>query len=104
MTNDPPSALRMGFGYRQARAAGLGGIRAARSPRQVNIEMSERRIARELRDVVERDPQWGPFVEHWIKEGLKPRDVLQSLRYAEFDAYWRRRGYAKLGPNRYAPF
>jgi hypothetical protein len=44
MANDPPSNLRMGFGYHQARAAGLGGLRQDKSPRQVNREISDRRI------------------------------------------------------------
>jgi hypothetical protein len=47
MTNDKPTSQRMGFGYGQARAAGLGGVRASRSPRQVNKIIQENKSARE---------------------------------------------------------
>ena len=47
MTNDKPTSLRMGFGYGQARAAGLGGVRASRSPRQVNQILKENKSARD---------------------------------------------------------
>lgn len=94
----------MGFGYHQARAAGLDGLRQDRSPRQVNLEIGERKIARQLRAEVEKDPDWGPFVEHWVKSKLPAKDVLQALWNAQYDASFRRKGYHRLWKNRYAPF
>jgi hypothetical protein len=106
MANDPPTNLRMGFGYHQARVAGLGGIRESRSPRQVNRYINERKTVREatawLRDEVKKDAEWSPFVQHWISEGCNAQEVMQSLANAQFDVWWRRK---RNGPNRYfAPF
>ena len=100
MANDQPTSLRMGFGYGQARASGMGGIRADRSPDQVNREISERKVAKQIREEVELDPEWGPFVEHWIRERLEAQDILQALWNAKFDVWRRRKGFKA----RYAPF
>jgi IS1 family transposase len=93
MANDPPSHLRMGFGYPQARAAGLRGLRRDRPPKEVNriidSRKSERETIRQVQEVVENDPEWRPFVEHWIREGVSADEILYSLRLAEYDA-WRR--------------
>jgi hypothetical protein len=87
MANDRPTSLRMGFGYGQARASGLGGIRADRSPNQVNHYISESKVARKLREEVEADPGWGPFVEHWIRDGMSAQ--------VTYDALWRARAYMR---------
>jgi len=91
----------MGFGYRQAREAGLGGIRGSRSPQQVNRLIEETKIARKLREIVTDDPEWAPFVQHWIMEKLPPADILQSYYNARHDASLRKRGWRN---NRFAPF
>jgi hypothetical protein len=93
MANDPPTNLRMGFGYHQARQSGMGGIRQDRSPNQVNREIDERQIAKQIREVIESDPEWAPFVAHWVKEKVKARDIIQSLSNAQVDAWRRRKGY-----------
>ena len=87
MANDPPTNLRMGFGYHQARAAGLGGIREARSPRQVNHFIAESKATREataeLREAA-KDPEWVAFITHRIAEGRSARDIAEEL-------YWMKR-------------
>lgn len=93
MANDQPTSLRMGFGYNQARKSGMGGLRTDRSPNQVNKIIDERRVAKSIREEIERDPEWGPFVEHWIRKKLPARDVLQSLWNAQHDAWRRRKGF-----------
>jgi hypothetical protein len=107
MANDPPSHLRMGFGYSQARAAGLRGLRTDRSPRQVNRLINDRKTVREatlhLREEVEKEPEWAPFVQHWISEGLSAPEISQSLRNAQFDVVLRRKGYHGMRA-RYAKF
>jgi hypothetical protein len=89
MANDEPTNLRMGFGYREARASGLTGFQEERSPRQVNRDLKANQIARRLRDEVSKDPEWSPFVEHWVRSGLSPQEVLQSLHNAQFNAWLR---------------
>lgn len=93
MRNDPPTSLRRGYGYRQARAAGLGGVRADRSPRQVNNYIKARKAddngKEYLRDEIHKDPEWGPFVEHWIREGLSVNDVVNALYNAKYYAWCR---------------
>jgi hypothetical protein len=107
MANDPPTTLRMGFGYNQARAAGLGGLRADRSPRQVNRLIHDRKPVREatryLRESIERDPEWTPFVEHWIREGLTALDIAESLGNAKRDVLLRQKGWHNIR-TRYAKF
>ncbi len=88
MANDPPTNLRIGFGYPQARAAGLGGIRRDRSPKQVNRITADNKTDRFMEDLVLRwmdgDRDWVPFVAHWLKEGLSvqpayPRRLKEGL-------------------------
>ena len=90
MRNDPPTSLRRGYGYHQARAAGLGGLRADRSPRQVNLLIKGRKAQREaekqLREEIAKDAEWAPFVEHWIREGLSEAPAeFQRLTPAEVE-------------------
>jgi hypothetical protein len=99
MANDPPTNLRMGFGFHQARAAGLGGIREDRSPRQVNRLIKQRARRKKniayIREVLGFDPGWGPFVEHWVREGLNPEDVANSLHDAKFHMWQRAKGHKR---------
>jgi hypothetical protein len=93
MANDPPTSLKMGFGYRQARAAGLEGIRRDRSPRQVNLIVRDRKSEKEaleyIQGMVADDPEWKPFVEHWVREGLNAQAVVTALYNAQFRAWQR---------------
>jgi hypothetical protein len=72
MKNDRPTSLRMGFGFGQARAAGLGGIRPPRSPNQVNkitrANKANREAIEALREAA-KDPQWKPYLEHRAQAG-----------------------------------
>lgn len=90
MANDDPTSLRMGFGYRQARASGLGGLRPDRSPNQVNKYVSASKAAREIRREVEADPEWGPFVAHWLKDNAafhSRRDCVTALTFTEISVF-----------------
>ena len=100
MANDQATSLRMGFGYHQARASGLGGVRQERSPQQVNREVGERQIAKQIREFIESEPEWAPFIAHWVKEKLTAHEILQSLSNARFDV-WRRKNSFRA---KYAPF
>jgi hypothetical protein len=55
MTNDPPTSLRMGFGFQQARAAGAP-YRAPRTVWGVNFETRERRAEKEIASLAKRYP------------------------------------------------
>lgn len=97
MANDDPTSLRMGFGYRQARAAGLGGIRAPRSSRQVNSIIRENRANHEatekLRAAVQ-NPDWIPLVEHRAAQGLTAEKIEDEIYWIERYARMRARGYS----------
>ena len=72
MANDPPTTLRMDFGYRKARAAGMGGIRADRSPKQASRIIKENkreRDAAKAADELRSDPGWKQFVDWHLSEG-----------------------------------
>src|SRR4051812_6148188 len=77
----------MGFGYGQARAAGLGGVRAPRSPRQVNKILqknkSERGATEALREY-SKDPDWGRLIKHRAAEGQKAEQIDNEI-------YWIKR-------------
>ena len=92
--NDPPSSLRRGFGYHQAKQSGMGGIRQDRSPNQVNKAIDESKAARRIRKVVERDPEWGPFVEHWIRDGMSAEITENALWRAQCYARDKARGFS----------
>ena len=76
----------MGFGYHQARQSGMGGIRQDRSPNQFNRAIDENKAARRMRQVLKSEPEWPPFVEHWIGDGMSAEVTENAL--------WRARGYA----------
>lgn len=97
MANDHPTSLRMGFGYRDARAAGLGGIRADRSPRQYNKIVDENKAEREalnsLREAA-KDPEWIPLIEHRVAEKLAAQRIANEIAWTERYTKWRARGYS----------
>jgi hypothetical protein len=92
MANDKPTSLRMGFGYGQARAAGLGGLRAARSPRQINKITEENKADRKATSILReaaKDPGWKGYLEHRIAEKCSSVDIADELYWME--RYWRMR-------------
>ena len=103
MANDDPTSLRMGFGYHQARASGLGGVRSDRSPNQVNKYTSASKAARGLRREIEADPEWGPFVAHWLQQGIGAVEVAYMLFLAQSYARQMTRGYSFKYRSRYIP-
>ena len=103
MANDPPSSLRMGFGYHQARASGLGGIRESRSPRQVNKLIEKNQIGRKVLSEVERDAEWGPFVAHWIESGRSVDETYDALHRAKMYLWLKRQGHSLKFRLRWTP-
>lgn len=95
MANDNPTSLRMGFGYDQALQAGLGGLRADRSPRAVNKIARANKLVKELFNEIEADPDWGPFIEHWLSNGFTIEATRDSLDRAKLYARYRARGYKR---------
>jgi hypothetical protein len=97
MTNDKPTSLRMGFGYGQARAAGLGGVRASRSPRQVNKILQENKSARDatesLREYV-KDLNWALLITHRVEEGNTPEQINEEISWIRRYAWARSKGYS----------
>lgn len=95
MANDHPTSLRMLFGYYNARQAGLGGVRADRSPREINKISRSNKLIKELLREVETDPEWEPFVVHWIKNGFSIESTMASLQRAKSYAWYKSRGYKR---------
>jgi len=93
MANDKPTSLRMGFGYNQARRAGLDGLREARSPRQVNRIYRERKEGKELVDELQRraanDPDFGRLIVHRLREGVTLEDIYTEIYWIDRFAFWR---------------
>jgi hypothetical protein len=87
----------MGFGYGQARAAGLGGIRASRSPGQVNKITKENKESRhaieKLREIA-KDPEWKPYIEHRIAQGHSASEIAEEYYWMERYSRMRRRHYS----------
>ena len=101
MANDPPTTLKMGFGYSEARAAGLGGIRAARSPKQVNRIIKENKRERDatkaLADELRSDSDWKPFVEWRLSEGCTLAEIWGEIYWTKTYLRMRARGYSIAG-------
>ena len=95
MANDQPTSLRMGFGYGQARAAGLGGIRAPRSPNQVNkitrANKANKEAIEALRETA-KDPQWRAYLEHRAQEGCSSEVIADEFYWMERYTRARARG------------
>src|ERR1700682_551328 len=94
--NDPPTSLRMGFGYGQARAAGLGGIRASRSPRQVNKIIEENKSAREATEALReyaKDVDYAILITHRVEEGCTPEQINEEIFWIRRYAWSRSKGY-----------
>jgi hypothetical protein len=99
----PPSSLRRAYGYREARASGVTGFQESRSVNQIQKDIKESEATRQLNDEVKSDPEWGPFVKHWIIAKLRPSEIVQSLENAKFDVWLRRKGMHATR-KRYAKF
>jgi hypothetical protein len=82
----------MGFGYPQARAAGLSQFRRERSVRHFNEEVMEAQEVRQLRKEIDRDPEWGPFARAWIEEGHCAANVLEAIDRAKHYMTLKRQG------------
>lgn len=96
MANDKPTNMRMGFGYEQARAAGLGGVRASRSPKQVNEILNHNKTEREaISSLTERtkDPDWIPLVKHRAAEGRSAKDIDTEIYWINRFAWAKAKGY-----------
>ena len=97
MANDKPTSLRMGFGYGQARAAGLGGVRASRSPRQVNKILQENKSDRDatasLREAA-KDYHWALLITHRIEEGQTPQEISNEIYWIKRYAWARGKGHS----------
>jgi hypothetical protein len=97
MTNDKPTSLRMGFGYGQARAAGLGGVLTPRSPRQVNKILKENRSSREVTDSLReyaKDHDWALLITHRIEEGNAPEQINEEIFWIRRYAWARSKGHS----------
>ena len=97
MTNDKTTSQRMGFGYGQARAAGLGGVRASRSPRQVNKIIQENKSAREATEALReyaKDPDYAILITHRAEEGSTPAQINEEISWIRRYAWARSKGYS----------
>jgi hypothetical protein len=87
----------MGFGYGQARAAGLGGIRASRSPSQVNKIIQENKSAREaiesLREYA-KDADYAILITHRAEEGCTAEEINEEIGWIRRYAFSLSRGYS----------
>jgi hypothetical protein len=94
MTNDKPTSLRMGFGYGQARSAGLGGVLAPRSPRQVNRIIRGNKSAREATEALReaaKDSDWVRLIKHRVADGQTPEAISEEIYWIERYARARKR-------------
>jgi hypothetical protein len=47
----------------------------------------------QLRHELARDPDWAPFVQHWMQTGAGPQVTLEALRRARAYMQYRARGW-----------
>jgi hypothetical protein len=94
MANDKPTSLNMRFGYDQHRASGMGGMRAPRSPNQVNKITRENKSARtatdHLRDA-KNDSDWARLIRHRAAQGVTAEEISDEIYWIERYARARKR-------------
>ena len=97
MANDDPTSLRMGFGYQQARAAGVTGFKSPPSVSQMNFHLSEAAATKKLRAIRQQHPSIEKFllkvIEIQTAAGLGTAEqIYYALLYNKPDlappGYW----------------
>jgi len=87
-----------------SRAAGLGGLLAPRSPRQVNKITTENKAARTATESLQeaaKDPEWVPLITHRIAEGQTAEEINNEIYWIDRYAWARRKGYSLAGCLKY---
>jgi hypothetical protein len=84
MANDDPTNLRMGFGYEQARVAGLTGFQNAPTASEMNWHLEWEAATKVLRHIVHNHPEMGDLVRKIIAaqraaNSYSAPDVLRAL-------------------------
>jgi hypothetical protein len=106
MANDPPTNLRMGFGYQQARASGVTGFKSPPKPWEMNFHIKWAAAEKTLRRIVKRDPSIKPLVHKFIGQQKAVGEYsAENILYA---VLWTRpdlapAGYWDLLPKAYWP-
>src|SRR5258708_7961918 len=97
MANDDPTSLRMGFGYQQARAAGVTGFKSPPSVSKMNFHLSEAAATRKLQDIRQRHPSIEKFLRRVIEVQTAAKrgtagEIYHALLYNKPDlappGYW----------------
>lgn len=73
MANDPPTSMRMGFGFPQARAAGAPYVQP-RPGWKMNWDLKNRQCERKLNDLLKQQPAVGELVKE-IMEARKAQGL-----------------------------
>ena len=87
----------MGFGYSQARAAGLGGVRGSRSPRQVNKIIQENIATREATETLReyaKDVDYAILITHRVEENCTAEQINEEIGRIRLYAWARSKGYS----------
>jgi hypothetical protein len=88
----------MGFGYGQARAAGLGGVRASRSPRQVNKIIQENKATREAIEALReyaKDADYAILITHRVEEGCcTAEQIAEEIGWIRSYAWATKKGFS----------
>lgn len=78
MVNDKPTSQRMGFGYQQAKAAGVPYI-APRSIYAMNTEVRERHFAKALKATLLKFPEFSDLVEAAVRQGSTAEEIFTMI-------------------------
>jgi hypothetical protein len=82
MANDPPTNLRMGFGFQQARTAGAPYQRPSTAA-QMDFRLKEKKAEKELRKLVESNPASADQVRKLIEKFRSECSVQTILFFAK---------------------
>ena len=63
------------------------------SPTKKRLSASE--AARRLQQKIQADAEWGPFVAHWLQEGIGAEEIVHMLYLAEAYIRFKERGYSQ---------
>jgi hypothetical protein len=78
VVNDKPTNQRMGFGFAQAKAAGVPYV-GARAVSAMNADLRERHFANALRVTLQKFPNFADLIEMAVKNGHSAEDIFEMI-------------------------
>jgi hypothetical protein len=67
----------------------------------MNADLIESNAASKLHEIVETDPEWAPFVEHWIRDDISAKATSDAISRAGSFMSFKAKGFSLAWRLRY---